>query len=454
MLILSLLYTVRSDEGDEPSLHILARSTVYNVNETKAIFCKGRNIVEPIQWYSPSRQLIEERSTKNNRIFVESKTDDDGILRILIIHNINISDGGNWTCKAGNLSETRDFIVGEKVNLPHKHAKLTGEEENAIRLTCEANGYPAPVVVWYKEKQLIKDKENTKKYRIRPDHSLEIMKLNHADAGIYTCKVRQKVLSHYTEKTVELSVLHKPILYNSATQMAYKNQRYKTEEIYAILNDTKNITCSAIANPQPTYRWFKRQGLDDTEITDSETVIKSADGTSSVLVLRMYDISYFIEYKCSATNPRGTDSIIFHVTQGSKPNPPDSVSLFRTEHTALIFNVSCSNCTYANEEEFTPRPETILGFSFQLAVANKGYEPDWTTAALYDIDIDDSSNGTLYTVDGLSNNTKFYVQVRSRNAAGYSEWVDIPGDIATDHAVKQAVTGLLLFVTILFTYFY
>lgn len=45
--IYSSLSVISDEEADiEPTLSIMARSTVYNVGETKGIFCKGRNIVE------------------------------------------------------------------------------------------------------------------------------------------------------------------------------------------------------------------------------------------------------------------------------------------------------------------------------------------------------------------------------------------------------------------------
>lgn len=56
-------------------------------------------------------------------------------------------------------------------------------------------------------------------------------------------------------------------------------------------------------------------------------VITAEDGTNSVLVLRMHDTTYLGEYKCSATNPKGQESIVFHVSLGTKPLPPDFVRI-------------------------------------------------------------------------------------------------------------------------------
>ncbi|CAD0199925.1 unnamed protein product [Chrysodeixis includens] len=403
--IVNIVHLRAQDELPEPSLKIMARSTVYNVGETKAIFCKGQNIPPDytIQWYSPSNKIVEERSTKNSRVFVERKTEDNGVLVPLIIHRIKITDGGNWTCKASaNLTETREFIVG--------------------------------------------DKEEPKKYSIKQDNTLEIKKLNHADVGLYVCKVRQKALSHYTEKTVHLSVQHKPILYNSDTQMVYTNQKYKTEEVYAILNDTKNVTCSAIANPPPTYRWYRRRNsFDDDPITDSETVITSEDGTSSVLVLRIRDDSYYGEYKCSANNTKGTESIIFHVNPGSKPEPPDSVELAGRNLTELTFNVSCQSCIFATGEEVSPNPKnlTVLGYIFQLAPAKEGYPADWDEAPEFSLNIEDPDD-TLFTVGPLANSTTYHVRVRTRNAAGNSEWIEIGDASTTDDAIRLTATLFIM----------
>ncbi|KAJ8730676.1 hypothetical protein PYW08_002089 [Mythimna loreyi] len=451
VLFVALFCSVRPDEEvPEPSLHIMAKSTVYNVGEIKGIFCKGQNLVEPIHWYSPSGKLIEERSTKNSRVFVERKIEDNGILVPLIIHKIKISDGGNWTCKAGNLSETREIIVGEKVKLTDTNVTLEGEEGKSVKLTCDANGYPAPVVVWYKDKQQIREKDEPKKYSIKQDNTLEIKKLNHADVGLYVCKVRQKALSHYTEKTVHLSVQHKPILYNSDTQMIYTNQKYKTEEVYAILDDTKNVTCSAIANPPPTYRWYRRQnGFDDDPITDPDTVVTSEDGTSSVLILRIRDDSSYGEYRCSATNSKGSESIIFHVNPGSKPEPPDSVTLAAANTTALTFNVTCSTCFFATGDEVSTDPKnlTVIGYIIQLATAKSGYPVDWDGAPEYRLDVEEANN-TLFTIGHLNNGTVYHVRARTRNAAGNSEWLEVADAKTTDDAIRLTATLVLVIVAI------
>lgn len=40
----------------------------------------------------------------------------------------------------------------------------------------------------------------------------------------------------------------------------------------------------------------------------------------------MFNESLLGEYKCTASNPRGSTATLFHVTLGNKPAPPDLVS--------------------------------------------------------------------------------------------------------------------------------
>ncbi|KAJ8730677.1 hypothetical protein PYW08_002090 [Mythimna loreyi] len=142
------------EELPEPSLHIMAKSTVYDVGDSKVIFCSGQNLVEPIHWYSPLGKLIEERSTKNSRVFVDRKIEDNyGILVPLIIHKVKISDGGDWTCKAGNLSETVEIMVNHAPIFAggNKTEFVYGNTDELVDIECSADGYPAPTYRFFKE---------------------------------------------------------------------------------------------------------------------------------------------------------------------------------------------------------------------------------------------------------------------------------------------------------------
>ncbi|XP_031762779.1 neural cell adhesion molecule 1-like [Galleria mellonella] len=457
VLVFSLVCSVSSTEPDdtEPRLQVMARSTVFNAGETKAIFCKAINIEGPIEWRNPAGGVVKERSVKNNRVYVERKEENTGILIPLIIHEIKISDSGSWTCKAGDLNETIDILVGVKVNITNRNETREGDEGKSTKLDCEAEGHPAPIVQWYRESKPIDafDRDKYVMKKVKPhNYQLEIKNLSHLDVGEYVCKVTQKALSHYTDKTVYLFVKHKPVLYNPET----RSTLYKTEEVYGILNETKNITCSALANPPPTYKWHKRHNNYDGSITSDDTVITAADGSSSVLILRMRSDEDTGEYVCTAINNRGRQSVVFHVTLGDKPNPPDFVAVNGTNATHINFNVICSTCTMVQDETVAPDPKnlTLLGFHFQLVPVEEGVPPDWDSAEDFDLDIL-SAEDTLFEVGPLNNSTTFHARVRSRNAAGYSEWTIItPNPSTTDDAIRLISSIILVIIALIATGLY
>lgn len=57
-------------------------------------------------------------------------------------------------------------------------------------------------------------------------------------------------------------------------------------------------------------------------------IVDSEDGRHSTLILRMYNKDALGEYKCTVNNTVGEVSVVFHVTLGVKPDPPDFVSRY------------------------------------------------------------------------------------------------------------------------------
>lgn len=48
--------------------------------------------------------------------------------------------------------------ITEKVNITERNVTLEGQEGKTIRLTCDARGFPTPVIVWYRENTQIQGK--------------------------------------------------------------------------------------------------------------------------------------------------------------------------------------------------------------------------------------------------------------------------------------------------------
>lgn len=62
---------------------------------------------------------------------------------------------------------------------------------------------------------------------------------------------------------------------------------------------------------------------------------------------------------------------------------------------------------------------------------------------------------TLFVVDSLSNNTAYHVRVRSLNAAGFSDWLEIAEPAKTiNYAGRVAATLILIISAFVFTLCY
>ncbi|XP_053613077.1 neural cell adhesion molecule 1-like [Plodia interpunctella] len=456
-LVIGLSCAVWSqDENAEPSLDIMARSTPYEVGETKAIFCKLINL-EDGDWLNPAGDVVGTRSAKNKRIFVEKKKEVSGLLMPLIINKMEITDSGNWTCRSGDLAETIYILVGRKVVMKARETQY-GNEGKTARFDCEPDGFPEPVVQWYKpDRQPIE--EHDKKYVVHTkgrNRQLEIKNVNHMDTGEYVCKVTQKTLSHYTDKTVTFIVNHSPVIVNPETQ---EENTASTEEVFTLLDRVKNLTCNAVAYPLPDFKWTKhKNGYDYEEIKD-DTVAYSEGGLTSVLQLRVFNESYLGQYKCTASNTHGHKFIIFDVRLGNKPNPPDVFAVVESNSSSISFNVTCSSCLLGRLDQGYSDPQNlaVTGYKIQLTMKPTEAKPDdWDAALTFSFDIEDVED-TIFTPTNLTSSSVFHARACSVNQAGESEWFYLEGDAVTSLGITQtpaSIQHLYVIAAFLFSLYY
>ncbi|XP_063376971.1 neural cell adhesion molecule 2-like [Cydia fagiglandana] len=435
-------------ESDEPYLKINTLKNTFNVGEKKAIYCEGQHITGDLEWYDPSGAKIPPRSTKAKRIYVEPRgaTTDGPTFLPLMIQNLILADSGTYICKAGDLSGNITIFVGEKVVIKESEEDLVEEEGHHIDLSCQAKGTPVPDVQWYdKDSQPI---VNNAKYRItyKPRSSTSVLRINdlsHMDPGTYKCKATQEKISHFAEKFFHLSVRHKPVIINE----------YSESEVYAILDEWKNITCKAIAYPAPTFTWSKHDDNYDEEMrsdgTDHKiTTSKETEG-NSVLTLHITNDTLEKQYKCTVENPKGRQNFMFHVSLGNKPDPPTAVVMSSATANNITFEVSCENCTFYKDDGIAPKPENlpVLGYVFEIVPHMEGFAvPYWLNGTQYTFDIT-SDNETTFTIGNLEKTTEYHVRVATRNIAGQSDWFDVEGfPKTTDGAATLTKSiGLLIF---------
>jgi hypothetical protein len=47
------------------------------------------------------------------------------------------------------------MLFSVKVKISNRHTTMEGDEGKTVKMSCEAKGYPLPVIQWYKDGKLI-----------------------------------------------------------------------------------------------------------------------------------------------------------------------------------------------------------------------------------------------------------------------------------------------------------
>merc|ERR1719270_2665268 len=142
----------------------------------------------------------------NGEPVADGKTEqlEDGSLKI---PQISIDDAGTWAVIANNDVESivrKEIFI--KVNPERTNITMTLDKSKAsfivgtsITLSCTADGFPTPVIKWYKNNTPLK---NSNKVNITGS-SLVISRVKFIDKGTYKCTAS----NNYESKSDELAVL-------------------------------------------------------------------------------------------------------------------------------------------------------------------------------------------------------------------------------------------------------
>ncbi|KAH9504839.1 hypothetical protein Btru_062073 [Bulinus truncatus] len=169
--------------------------------------------------------------------------------RILVLQNVELVDGGKYTCKVHstktNLDDTRtvDLTIQAKpyftYPLTHQHIDVGSQ----LTWHCEADGKPTPTYQWFKNGEILKSSQG-----ITVDvNTLTISAVDSKrDNGMYQCAATNRYGTTFT--TAQLRVLELPPSFE-------KNPMAKIQA--GAINGNVTIICDPVAAPLPTYTWLK-----------------------------------------------------------------------------------------------------------------------------------------------------------------------------------------------------
>ncbi|KAF9803386.1 hypothetical protein SFRURICE_007232 [Spodoptera frugiperda] len=237
---------------------------------------------------------VEIKSSERISIVKES----DEVYKITI-KDAKLTDTGSYSVVAKNeVNQCSDFWQWH-VTSPPKVIKKMGEnkvceEKETVTFKVETQSEPAPTVSWYKNKVELSESSTVKISSVGEAHSLVITSAAKADAGEYSCEIRN--------------------IHGSTSDSCVLNKLKDTTASEGDVNI--EFTVAVEAYPEPTVKWY----LGDVEITEKKSVFTRVDsGNTHKLILKEVSAEYSGNYSCRVSNVLGEDSCSATFTVNRKP---------------------------------------------------------------------------------------------------------------------------------------
>uniref|UniRef100_A0A8R1HJ19 Uncharacterized protein n=2 Tax=Caenorhabditis japonica TaxID=281687 RepID=A0A8R1HJ19_CAEJA len=274
--------------------------------------------------------------------------------QLFIIRNAQLSDNGNYSCKAHNeigegQQSTVHITVIERAKISNSLATeqvFTSGERNKT-LECEAQGYPKPTVFWLKDGKPLKNKPYAKMIELESQCSQEDFctrtvkstltlpeQLDWTDKGNFTCVTENGSPNDkkFDSSWTVLRVLHKPVI--------LKKRLPEKLLAAADIGLSATLKCRVSARPEPEIQWtFKGSQLMESEKYSLQTVALNDMPDEHEQLLRIKNVQEedFGDYTCYAVNDNGEDSAQIELQKASNPvlptnfeklsSTPNSISL-------------------------------------------------------------------------------------------------------------------------------
>ncbi|XP_066993450.2 obscurin isoform X6 [Anabrus simplex] len=274
------------DEGDSLTLSI----ECYGVPEPK------------VKWYKDGQEVSADARIKISR---DTNRKEEYNLSLTLIKG---GDAGEYEARAENSMGSASTKSTVKVNtvpeiLGSKMEDRTTYESLSTVYEVRASGIPRPEAKWYKDGEEIKSSGRMKISDSGDTYKLEISDLQGSDAGVYKCKIINRLGEKSQESKLSLKSVNeyrKPIV---KTPLANTSVPKNEEAVQK---------CIITGDPIPKVTWFhddvEVQGDDNHVITvetkDIENGLKECTYTLTIPSGQHRDTG---QYKVKATNKFGED---------------------------------------------------------------------------------------------------------------------------------------------------
>ncbi|XP_058033763.1 peroxidasin homolog isoform X3 [Ahaetulla prasina] len=269
-----------------PSFVIHPQNTEVLVGESVTLECSATGHPQPrITWTKGDRTPLP----NDPRITI---TPSGG----LYIQNVEQEEGGEYTCFATNSLDSihaTAFIIVQAVPqftvTPQDRSVIEGQ---TVDFSCEAQGYPQPVIAWTKGgSQLSVDR----RHLVLSSGTLRISAVALHDQGQYECQAVNIVGSQRVAVHLSVQPRVTPVFANVPSDMTVE------------VGTNVQVPCSSHGEPEPVITWNK----DGVQVTESGKFHVSSEGFLTIRDVGPADQG---RYECVARNTIGYSSVSMVLT--------------------------------------------------------------------------------------------------------------------------------------------
>ncbi|XP_064881722.1 peroxidasin isoform X2 [Oncorhynchus nerka] len=269
-----------------PSFVIQPQNTEVLVGESITLECSATGQPQPrVSWTKGDRTPLP----TDARINI---TPSGG----LFIQNVVQADGGQYTCFASNnvdtIHATAHIIVQATPQFtvtPHDQLVLEG---HTVDFTCEASGYPQPVIAWTRGGSPL---PQDRRHLVLSSGTLRIARVAPQDEGQYECQAVSPLGTVRTAVQLNIQQRVTPVFTNAP------------RDVTAESGTDVQIPCRAQGQPEPVLTWNK----DGIQVTESGKFHIAPEGFLEVKDVGLADGG---RYECVARNPIGYQSATMVLT--------------------------------------------------------------------------------------------------------------------------------------------
>ncbi|XP_046530474.1 hemicentin-2 isoform X1 [Equus quagga] len=226
----------------------------------------------------------------------------------LFLASVSPTDSGDYECQAtneaGSASRRAKLVVyvPPSIREDRRRTNVSGMAGQSLTLECDANGFPAPEIVWLKDGQLI---PKVGSHRLLDGaRALHFPRIQEGDSGLYSCRAENQAGA--AQRDFDLLVLIPPSMLGAGAGAA--------REVLGLAGADVELECRPSGVPTPQVEWTK----DGQPVLLGDPHVQLKED-SQVLRITNSHLGDEGEYQCLAFSPAGQQAKDFQLRIHSPP---------------------------------------------------------------------------------------------------------------------------------------